>query len=258
MSDIFEKIPMKQFAECPNYPGWSACDDGSVWHNGNAMTYFVKTSGYVQVTVGENGKPKNYYVHHIVADAFLGSMPSFLQVDHINGNKQDNRATNLRYVTCSQNVTDRPESKKQTPCRQEVIDGEIFVPMTHNVMLTGYSVSNKGRVRTPMNRVTIGAKKNDHLELHVNKNGANYHEAMHRLVARYFLNDDSCLLQPTDVLHLDDNKFNNCADNLVLVNPGEKAQMTKLIKKELEAVAVAKRQKTSSSSSSSSESEKSE
>ena len=44
---------------------------------------------------------KNYRVHRVVMEAFVG--PSSLEVDHINFDKEDNRLTNLQYVTPREN-----------------------------------------------------------------------------------------------------------------------------------------------------------
>lgn len=65
-----------------------------------------KTSliSYEEVTLCKAGVKKNVYVHRLVTDTFLGVRPKGLVTDHINGNKYDNRLSNLRYVTPRQNV----------------------------------------------------------------------------------------------------------------------------------------------------------
>ena len=51
---------------------------------------------------GVNGQ--TFRVHDLIARAFLGSRPDNYDVDHINGNRADNRPSNLRYVTRSENL----------------------------------------------------------------------------------------------------------------------------------------------------------
>ena len=85
--------------------GWpyDVSDQGQVRrHKGRRLAQHPDGSGYPQVSLMRNGRRKNKHVHRLVAEAFLG--PSNLHVDHLNGNKLDNRLSNLEYVTISENV----------------------------------------------------------------------------------------------------------------------------------------------------------
>lgn len=62
----------------------------------------LNKDGYMFVRLCKDGKAKNKRIHKLVANAFLGE--SNLQIDHIDGNKQNNRLDNLEYVTPKENT----------------------------------------------------------------------------------------------------------------------------------------------------------
>lgn len=60
--------------------------------------------GYMQVTLHQQGSNKTYRVHCLVAIAFLGDRPVRLDINHVDGDKTNNRFDNLEYCTRSQNI----------------------------------------------------------------------------------------------------------------------------------------------------------
>ena len=68
------------------------------------MRPFNNGNGYYVVSLTQNGKRKNHYVHRLVAAAFLGNPDSLPVVNHINHDKSDNRAQNLEWCTQKTNV----------------------------------------------------------------------------------------------------------------------------------------------------------
>ena len=61
-------------------------------------------TGYLRVTLYKDGKTKNHYVHVLVAKAFIPNPEGKRQVNHINGDKADNRVENLEWLTPSENI----------------------------------------------------------------------------------------------------------------------------------------------------------
>lgn len=60
--------------------------------------------GYKEVTLLKGSKPKSIRAHRVVAFAFLGAPSSpDLEVNHKDGNKQNNCVSNLEWVTSSEN-----------------------------------------------------------------------------------------------------------------------------------------------------------
>lgn len=60
--------------------------------------------GYCSFTVYINGKPKTISVHRLLWETFIGEIPENMVIDHINGDKSDNRLKNLHVVTQEGNV----------------------------------------------------------------------------------------------------------------------------------------------------------
>lgn len=61
----------------------------------------VKTS-YYNIGLSRNNHKKKFYIHRLVAQAFLGDSP--LSVNHVNGDGLDNRIENLEYVSNRENT----------------------------------------------------------------------------------------------------------------------------------------------------------
>lgn len=60
--------------------------------------------GYFRVSFSNNGKRKSYYVHRLVAMAYLPLYNDSLQVNHKDGNKLNNNRFNLEMVTLQENI----------------------------------------------------------------------------------------------------------------------------------------------------------
>lgn len=59
--------------------------------------------GYLGVRLSNNGLIKNERITSLVARAFLGVPPAGFQVNHIDGDKANNRVINLEYVSPKEN-----------------------------------------------------------------------------------------------------------------------------------------------------------
>lgn len=72
------------------------------------MKFYTKAKGskYLKVRLYDRyGEGVNLYVHQLVAFHFIGQAPEgALEVDHIDGNAQNNSYTNLRYLSHKENM----------------------------------------------------------------------------------------------------------------------------------------------------------
>ena len=60
----------------------------------------LKSNGYLQCTLFR----KRFYIHRLVYEAWVSNIPKGCDIDHINGIKTDNRVSNLRVVSRSENL----------------------------------------------------------------------------------------------------------------------------------------------------------
>lgn len=63
-----------------------------------------KNTGYLRVVLCKNGKTKNYSIHRLVAETFIENTHNLPQVNHVNGDKRDNHADNLEWISHKGNM----------------------------------------------------------------------------------------------------------------------------------------------------------
>lgn len=113
--------------------------------------------GYSVVYLCRNGVDKCVRVHHIEASAFLINPESKEFVDHIDGNKQNNRLDNLRWVTRKEN------NNNPLSCKRHGKAMEKFIGHKRPVICieTGEffdSISEASRkIGTPNTRISLAA-----------------------------------------------------------------------------------------------------
>jgi HNH endonuclease/NUMOD4 motif len=84
---------------------------------------FVSGAPYPQVKMSRRNTPRYAFVHHLVAQAFIGPRPPGEHIRHLDGDPTNNHVSNLRYGTPSENSYDtvrhgRNRNATKTRCKR--------------------------------------------------------------------------------------------------------------------------------------------
>lgn len=91
----------------------------------------IHTEGYLECSLCHNGKIKKYYVHRLVAEAFLPNPDNLPQVNHKDECKTNNKVDNLEWCTHEYNSTygtmqARAAKSKSKSVKQLTKTGELI------------------------------------------------------------------------------------------------------------------------------------
>lgn len=110
----WKKIPGFPFrhevSECGRVRTLAFVDAAGRYHGPREKRITVSSVGKnyktSSIRVSDGDQSKLHLVSHLVAAAFIGDRPEGMEVLHIDGNPQNNAASNLRYGTRKENVAD--------------------------------------------------------------------------------------------------------------------------------------------------------
>lgn len=92
---------------------------------------YSRPKGYLYVELSKDGKAKKVSIHRLVAEHFIPNVEDKPQVNHIDGNKVNNKVDNLEWVTASENIKHahnnslRGEFHKGIAVEQYTMSGEF-------------------------------------------------------------------------------------------------------------------------------------
>ena len=115
------------------WPGHAVGDNGTVWsciplgRHVYRMAFArwrklrcFKANGYKRVRLGGRKNRRDFYVHRLVLTTFIGPRADATETRHLDGNRTNNRLSNLAWGTASDNAVDRLRHGKAKNLRLSV------------------------------------------------------------------------------------------------------------------------------------------
>lgn len=119
-------------------------------------------NGYISVSLCKDGIEKTFNVHRLVAKTFIQNPNNLPEVNHIDGNKENNCVDNLEWVTRSENMQHSLKTGLFKPKKKAVIQYDLngnfvkrwetikdfLIENNMNLKSSGITTCCKGRQRT--------------------------------------------------------------------------------------------------------------
>ena len=129
------------------YANYSVSDNGQVRNDktGKILSPALDSNGYRFVLLCKNGEQKHGYIHRLVAEAFIPNPDNLRDVNHRDGNKQNNRKSNLEWRTHAENIIysitwfGKPRSTRAKKAVQCVETGLVYSSVQEAAKAVGRS-----------------------------------------------------------------------------------------------------------------------
>lgn len=87
-----------------DYPDYKVSTEGVVLgKRGKVLKPYETKSGYLEVSLSENGVVRKFTIHRLVAETFLPDDNDLPQVNHLDGDPTNNYLNNLEWCSVSRN-----------------------------------------------------------------------------------------------------------------------------------------------------------
>lgn len=181
-------------------------EDGTVWNlkTNKQVKGTLARNEYHSVQIVVNGKRKSFMTHRLVAQAFCENPNNYTIVHHKDGNRYNDAASNLEWVTAQKNAREAKEHAVR-----EVIKKKIELDDNWRCLSwigDNFYISKDGEVwNSKTGRMIEGGERNGYIRVTLK----NKRYSVHCLVFEAFYG-----YRPQYIDHIDGNRANNKLENL--------------------------------------------
>jgi hypothetical protein len=125
-SDDIDDLPDEIWKPVPEFEGYRVSNMGRVKTPKDKILMGHRKGTYAEIRIKDG---KHYYIHRLVAEAFCEGFDKKKIVNHKDGNRFNNRADNLEWLTQSENILhahNNDSIKTRVPIIQKSLDGTIL------------------------------------------------------------------------------------------------------------------------------------
>src|ERR1035441_10633688 len=175
----------------------------------------IDNNGFYRLSIyGDDNRISNLWIHRLVSELFMENPDKIGKIKHIDGNKLNNKLSNLIFAYPSTFSEDIPEIV--------YLPSEKWLEIPDYPM---YEISNFGRVKSlSYGGSGVPGLLSQHLDRYgyykvcLSSNGSNIIKSVHQLVVMAFFNHKPDGTLKLVVNHIDCDKTNNNIDNLEVIS----------------------------------------
>jgi hypothetical protein len=154
---------MENWKPIKNFEDYLVSDCGNIYSNKSKKVLRIHKmkSGYMHINLSKHNKKYSFYVHRLVADAFIPNPKRLPQVNHKDENKGNNNVSNLEWCTCEYNVTYGTVVERKSQKLKEKRNGNKILCIETGVVFPSIKEAAKvmGLYSSEISRVVFKTRK---------------------------------------------------------------------------------------------------
>lgn len=152
---IVSNLPGEEWLPVVDYEEWYSVSNlgrvkrtkaGRATFAGKIIKQRVSRKGYMVLHLTRNSVSREFRVHCLVAAAFIGPRSDKMQINHIDGQKDNNHANNLEYVTQSENMRHAFDLGLRNALHCRGRNNHLNV-LTEEAVLEIYKLAHEGKIQ---------------------------------------------------------------------------------------------------------------